>query len=127
MQHCEEIEIYDILIPQNQTVTLFLEFEDENDDAIDLTGSSFKFQVKDNYKSETTLLSASSDDLTGSRIEIEDQATSKGKAKLIIVGADTVGLKAKNTEVQDLLHIDANGEPKYWFKGKFVLSPTVSR
>ena len=118
---------YDICLDQGKTKTIRLDFEDEYDVAIDLTGSLLKLQVKDNINSTEVLLSASSEDLTGSRIQIEDQTTDTGGAYLIIDGEDTLPLKSNLTGAQDLLRVDSNGAPTYYFRGKFILSPTVTR
>jgi hypothetical protein len=124
---CSDIPKYDMCLNQGESRTLRFDFTDEDDAPIDLTGSTLKFQVKDNINSIPTLLSALSTDVTGSRIEIGDQTTDQGGAYLIIEGADTVDLKYNLSGAQDLLRIDSNGATKYYFKGKFILSPTVSR
>jgi len=118
---------YDICLDQGQTKSFRLDFEDDNDDPIDLTGSSLKLQVKDNINSTEVLLSASDEDLTGSRIQIEDQVVDKGGAYLIIEGEDTLPLKSNLTGAQDLLRVDSNGNPIYYFRGKFILEPSVTR
>ena len=120
----DDLPIYDLCLNQGSTTSLSLLFGDDDDNPIDLTGSTLHWKMKDNYDSTTYLIEANSTDVVNSRIEIADQTTNKGEAILIISGNDTALLTPRVTDVHSFYQVDTNDEPIYWFKGQIVFEAT---
>jgi len=123
----EESEVWDLSVKQNIDCDFEATFKDEFSRAIDLTGATIIWEVKDNYSDEVATITARSDEATGSYIELYDQELKKGEYRLHIDKEDTLLVLSRKAYTHGCYIIDSNGNNIFQWEGSFKVEQTTPR
>jgi hypothetical protein len=110
---------YDITCEQGATFTLTLQWLDENEVAVDLTGYTARMHVRKTVKSSTTLIELTT---ANNRIVLTPLT---GTIDLVLTATETAGLT--DGGVYDLELVSPGGVVQRILEGKFTLSREVTR
>jgi len=123
---------YDITAEQGSTFGLNLNYKDDNDNPISLTGYNARMQVRRNYTTSEMLLSGDAHNTTDTNITItvEDSGASlpTGNVKIDIAAATLSGIPAGNHVYDIELVTGGTGTSvTRLLEGRFIVSPEVTR
>lgn len=98
-----------------------MEFKTEDDNLIDLTGFSFKGQVKASYSDSTPVMSFT--------FEIRNQETDKGMVDMRLLASDSalINIPKMTKYLYDIEMTDQNGVIRRVVEGTLELMPEVTK
>lgn len=120
---------YDIEVKQGATYRLLMTIKDNNGDEIDLTGYTFRGQIRDTTSSPTIQATFTFDVKTqsgGTLGQVEAILTAAATAGIVLPEVDKPHRKI-TTMVYDIESDNGGGEVVRWLQGKAEISPEVTK
>lgn len=110
-----------ITVYQGSDYRKVLIFKDNSDNLMDLTGYTFRGQVKVAYSDSLPVLSFA--------FTARDQVTEQGYADLVLAAADTAALSIskKTSYIYDMELVDPSGFVTRFLEGSLTLMPEVTK
>lgn len=124
---CKPDKVWNMVLDQAGRYTYLIEYKHKKTGVpLPFNGAALIFQVRENATDAAALIDARDTTITGSRIEVIDDAL--GTARLIIEGASTKDINLRAHLEQDFLMVPTGQTSgKFLFGGSFKLKTTQSR